>query len=291
MGDAETGTVDLVENQDVDPLTGGEPPTDTTGSEPGPEPEPEPTEGAEPPQESKAGKKSGLQERIDELTRLRHEADERAIRAEARAEAVEEFYKGERQNIAPQETPAFKPVTLPRPRIQQFETVEEFEAAEEAWLDARIAAKAADLLPKMSAQMAGREESNRRVRVIQQAAATSPVLLGILQQPSITNLITQAMEDAADGPHLPQIVEYLGTHVDELRRINRLPAVQQVKEVARIEARLTAKPDKKVRSNAPGPGPEVAGSGPRGKSDEDKSVSELSGGWEKERLQKLGVKR
>jgi hypothetical protein len=99
---------------------------------------------------------------------------------------------------------------------------------------------------------------------------------------------SQTMVDAMKGENYAEILYALGSNVAEAQRIYGLPPVQQIKEIGKIEARLTRKTPKR-NSSAPDPPPTIRGSSPAspGKDPEKMTRAELHAKWEKDRKEEL----
>lgn len=92
-----------------------------------------------------------------------------------------------------------------------------------------------------------------------------------------------ALAVMAESDHTAKIAYYLGTHPDELSRLNTLPPAKAALEVARIEARFTAPPKPTRTSTAAPPPPTPVG----GKGIPVVDESKLSDAeWAARRLQK-----
>lgn len=83
----------------------------------------------------------------------------------------------------------------------------------------------------------------------------------------------EVLEVIADSSHGPALVHYLGDHLDEADRLQRMPPHKAAAEVARIEARIAA-PKPKPVSKAPSPVPTVQGGGTAQKDPERMSTDE-----------------
>ena len=96
--------------------------------------------------------------------------------------------------------------------------------------------------------------------------------------------VTATMFDAAKGNNVADILHALGSNRAEAARIASLPPIQQVKEIGKIESRLTSTTTKKV-SSAPSPPSTISGGGgsPLPKKEEDMSWAEKKAKWAKER--------
>lgn len=99
--------------------------------------------------------------------------------------------------------------------------------------------------------------------------------------------VSQTMFDAAMGDSMGDILYALGENPAEALRIFNLHPVQQIKEIGKIESRLTTKPAGKI-TGAPTPPLIVGGGGnPPAKKEENMSFSEKKAMWDKQRKEEL----
>lgn len=187
--------------------------------------------------------KGGFQRRISELTRAQRELREQLAQERAAREALE---RGK-------QTPA---ETEPEPQRDQFESWDEYESARTRWV-------ARQTYREESARERQATEAREAARQQQELHATWSDRLEAARDkfedideyidPVGERLTAQApaVVQALMASELgPELVRHLGQNPKDLDRIARLPAIQGVYELARLEARLQAQPK---ASKAPPP--------------------------------------
>jgi len=227
-------------------------------------------------------KKDGMQEGFDRLTRLRRDAERDADYQRGRADTAE-------ARVKELESPA---TDTPAGAISadNYDTHEEYLAAlvtrskEEAKAELRVEFQQA------GEQKAITDKNVERNQQLIDAAKDTPEIAeaGIASLPW-----TESLLQAMDGPNLPIVALELAKNPVELTRINALPPSQQGKEIAKLEARLTAKPSPKKTTTAPEPLEPVSmgGDSPDPKPANQKTYEENEADWEAKRLKRLGVKQ
>lgn len=200
----------------------------------------------------KSKRSKGFQERIDRLTRQRRDAERDADYWRRRAM--------EQGRDAPREPAPAKAAATTPPREEDFETERDYivalakhEAREELQAERRQQeARATEVRAAETARAfqdranAAREKHDDfdEVAFSDQAHVTDTMLQGIL-----------------DSEHGPDIAYHLGKNLDEAQRIARLTPVGQLRELGKIEAKLTAPQPPKKRTAAPPPAKTLAGGG------------------------------
>jgi len=200
----------------------------------------------EEPETDKPGRGSSRVRKIDRLTR-----ENEMLRAQLAAAA---------QPRSPAE-PAKPPEAPGKPKLQDFETLEQYQEALTDWkLDQREAQK------KAEAQQAEAKSAEEKL----QAAWKSSEKTARAAHPDYDDVIDSVAQP--DGPGVyaarqamledeagAEILYYLGTHRDELRRIAALPPVSAIREIGKLSAALTKPSEagngKPKVSNAPKPPP------------------------------------
>ena len=198
------------------------------------------------------------QARINELTRARRQAERERDAAIAFAEQLRQ-----------------QPQSAPSEKLPAFEDFSDFNQwgqaiAEQAALKAR--------------QVAAQEFAQRQQQATQQQvfgsyevrereyAAKHPEYRDAYEQlTSSVRYGQEVLEVIADSNHGPALVHYLGEHLDEADRLQRMPPHKAAAEIARIEARITAPKNKPV-SKAPTPAP-VLGGGSAAQKDPEKMTT------------------
>ena len=210
---------------------------------------------AEPPKKSK-----GVQKRLDEITRLRYEAERRAEQ-----ERQERIYW--QQKAMGEQKPS---VPVNKPTQDQYGTYEDFLEALSDWkVEQRLSTERAER------ERQAQEESQRnkgltyRERVEKARAKYEDyeeIAHGQHWAP------TQDMADAILESELgPDIAYYLGNNPEEAARISKLSPAAQNRELGKLEAKLSLPPPKPKTTTAPAP---IEPSGSKAKA--QKSPEEMS---------------
>lgn len=248
--------------------TEGESSDGTTPTDEGDQPKPKRADG-------------GFQRRINRLTADYREAQAKAEAAERRAAELESrLTKPVQDDIAP-----------PRPRLEKFNTYEEWEEADRAWVREETRRETLKTLEKErskdQAKKAETEAHERRVKaretfedeaekVAEHYEDFDEFLEDLWKGRSpIRNLAYGAQEYAfEDATRRPELLYHLHMNPDVADKIAALRPSKQIAELARLEASLP-KPGAKTVSKAPAP-PKMVGAkgGPDGKDPEKMSVEE-----------------
>jgi hypothetical protein len=188
------------------------------------------------------------QERLNEVTRHRRDA-------ERRADSLERELQQYRQQPAQHQ-----------PQSNDAPTLEAFNYDMPAWSHAMTEHVTQKVLSQ-SQQHAQQQEQQRYQQQIAQSfddkakqyAATNPGFEDRLEQLSRTvQFSPYVVEAVGSSDHGPAIVDYLAKHLDEADSISRLPPHIAALQLGRIEAKVTAQKAKPV-TNAPNPAPTLGG--------------------------------
>lgn len=213
-----------------------------------PESAAQPTETtAESEQETKpeSKEKTFTQEELDSIVQKRLAKESRRIAKLAEVEAENRMLKQQMEQARPrQEEPSGKPVP------SQFQDYESYIEAVAEW---KADQKLATIRAESEAQQRQREAQERASKVQQKlsgAASKYEDFEEVALDPSVP--ITQHMAEAiADSDMGGDVAYYLGTHRDEAHRIASLSPVQQVRELTKLETKLSA--TQVAKTNAPKP--------------------------------------
>ena len=223
-------------------------------------------------------KKSGVQERINELTRQRHDK-ERALDA-AKQEA--EYWKA--QAIQKPEEPQQSPVATGKPESDQFDSYEEYlEALSDYKVDQRLTANRVE-----QEQQAQRQQLASKQQAFNQKAEKLEIddFVDVVYNPDLV-LSEDMIGIAFDSDKGPEILYYLGKNPTESARIAALTPVQAARELGRLEASITLPPAKTL-SAAPPPITPISGGGEPPQMDQDKMTPEQWRDWRNEQLRGAG---
>jgi hypothetical protein len=175
------------------------------------------------------GRFKGVQARIDELTRARHQSDREAVYWR---EMAQQQQQREQQAQA-------EPVA--KPQAGQFASYDEFT---EALADWKAEAKIRSVLSERDAQAAQRAEGAarqaqqatfaERVSIAQQSIADFDQVVGNAEV-EISPHVREVLLDSDAGPVLAYV---LAKNPDEARRISKMSPLMAARELGRIEAAI-----------------------------------------------------
>ena len=210
--------------------------TITTGAETSSQAPPEPQGDGE----HKKGEKKDVQSRINELTRLRKEAEEFAEdEYNARLRAERRIGELESQLKTPQAEHPKAPEDLKRPSPKDFTTQEAYDAALDDYdrkRDERIAAKVA---AEERARIAMERQNEAMQARVNSAKAELDDFDEVIAQadrnaPAVPPHVQAAIYESDYGPH---IAYHLAKNPDEQKRIFSLPVAKALLELGKIETR------------------------------------------------------
>lgn len=232
-------------------------------------------EPAEPPKEQPRDEKGKfVQERINELTKARRQAERE------RDQYAEQLrtYQSQQQQAAPPSDKAPLPA--------------DFNYDLDAWGAAVAAHAVKQAETRAESKFNERAQQTTQQQVFDQYAererayaATDPDYSEALDSlRSSVRFHPTTLEVIAASEHGPAVVKHLGTHLDVADRISRLPAHLAAAEIARIEAVVKA-PKPKPVTQAPAPAPQVGGGAAVSKDPERMTTDEWVR-WRNDQLKK-----
>lgn len=218
-----------------------------TESTPVEEPTPEVKAGApveEPPDK--------VQKRIDEITWKKSEA-----------ERERDYWRGKAEALTKPPEPEPEPVipTVPQPRQEDFETYEQYDEALFDWRYQQRVMKERAETQKEEAKRQAQEFQERANTWAEEGSEKYPDFATVALKeprdggPMISQFMAGAIQDSEMGH---EIAYYLGQNVKEAARIAKLPPIAQVREIGRLEFKVTA-PKIKDTTQAPAPTAPVGG--------------------------------
>ena len=265
-----------MENEPVVPPTGAEPIEPTEPTEPIEPIEPtepvEPTEPIEPVEPAEPRKKTA-QERIDEITRARREA-----------EREREYWK--KVALEKEQTPALvaTPQAPARPTLDQFETTVEYEDALFEWRDRVRDLRAAEVTQRTEEETALRTFNQRAAKI----RVENPDFDEVIESPVFSPEMRGVLLQSDNGP---EVAYFLGKpeNRDQAEKIRNLPASRQAYEIGKLESNLLlAKKTRKVPGAPPPITPVGMGGGAKTEEPNADSPIEVWMAWDdKKRLDKL----
>ena len=211
-----------------------------------------------------------VQDRIDQITREKYEAIRRGDQLEAQLAAKKDS----------------EPVVEVELDPDDFDTQSDYLKA--------VAAKAREDIRKADAkEKMDRDESNRRTVVsshLSKAREDYPDFDFVALNPAIP--ITTEMYNASIGANMGFVLYTLGKDPAEAARISRLSPVEQIKEIGKIESKVTQTPVKPVTSAPTPPGTLKGGGGnPPTKLDSEKTREELRAEWKSTQRREAGLEK
>ena len=205
----------------------------------------------------KTEKRSTVQQRIDELTRGKREAERLAAQRLADYQRLQAKLDEKAAKVDPND----------------FAATEDFRV-EKAVAQGRIEDTANDVM--RASQDAARQRGEVFLAKIEAAREADPSIEQKLQAFANVPVTEFSASFIAESEKAVEIAAHLAQHPAEAARIARMPEGQQGIELARLEAKLSAPPVRRI-SQAPTPVPTLGGSrSPAVKDPADMSVAELS---------------
>lgn len=220
-------------------------------ADPDPQGEGEQDEGAAPSDDVErkpTGKKPGVHQRIDELTREKYEARREADELRKKLEQMEKGAKP-----ATPEAPAPKQPDA-KPTLEQFDfDVAKHEAALEKWVRQTAEREFEAKREKETREAETKRLSDAFTTRLQAFEKANPGAWEAATKAPI-NVTPPMMEVIATSDHGPEIGVYLANNLEEAERISKLTPIGQAAALGRIEASLSApRQPEKQPSRAPAP--------------------------------------
>jgi len=247
--------------------------TENPQATPAPEPTTEQVE-AQPAETEKPRDEKGRfvpQERVNEITRARREA-------ERRAEALERELSAVRQSQPAQYQP------------QDAPSLEAFNYDFGAWSQAMTQYAITQAESRAEARFRSHEQQRSFQQVAENFDARSREYE--VANPGFSDRMDALGHSVQFNPHLleaigtsdhgPAVVDYLAQHLDEADRLTRMPLHIAALQLGRIEAKVSA-PKPKPVTNAPAPAPTLGG-GAAATKDPDKMTVEEWTAWRRSQL-------
>lgn len=196
------------------------------------------------------------QERVNEITRARREA-----------ERQRDFYRQQLESMQTQPQQHYQPQSNDRPpSLQDFQTVEDWGAAIADY-------SARQALTQAEQRFQQRDQQYTQHQLAQQfqqkeaayAASVPDYMERVEELASSVPMPNELLMAISQSDHGPAIAYHLAQHLDVADRLARMNPVAAAVEIGRIEARISApKPNKPV-TQAPAPVPTLGGSSVVGK--------------------------
>lgn len=191
------------------------------------------------------------QERVNEITRARREA-------ERRAEALERELAAYRQ-----QQPAHQPQSNDKPpSIGDFGDVDQWAAAMTQYAVTQAERNVSQRFQQNDAQRHQQQIVQQfDERALKYAADHPDFDQSVAELGQTVQFRPEVVEVIGLSDHGPAVAHYLAKHLDEADRISRLPLHLAAAHLGRIEAQVSAPKPAKPVTSAPNPAPTLAGGG------------------------------
>lgn len=237
------------------------------------------TEHGDKPQDDKPRDERGRfvpQERVNEITRARREA-------ERRLEAAERELATYRQQQPAQHQPR---------SIEKAPKLEDFDFDQGAWAQAVIEYAATHAESRVEQKLSTRSQQERQQSV--QKSFEERAAKYAAEHPDFDQAVDdlgrtvrfspEIVEAIGLSDHGPAVVHYLAQHLDEADRIARLPAHIAAVQLGRIEAQVST-PKPRPVTKAPDPAPTLGG-GAAASKDPDRMTADEWLAWRNKQLKR-----
>lgn len=236
-----------------------------------------PAQGSEPQNpdaqpQNEAPKRGGVQKRIDELTRERYDALREA-----------EYWRQQAQ-VGQQQQPQQQ--AKPAPKIEDYQDVNQFLEARDAWLmeqaEARVLGRLTEAQQRAQLDQQQRAQQIAQQQTVQRFLATEDdarsryqdydqaVQSPLMQQ--IKQVRPDVIQAVIDSPHGPDIGYFLAKNPQRAQQIASLPPIAAAREIGRIE-QMFMQPRPQA-TNAPEPPRTVGGKAEVAKAPENMTMAE-----------------
>jgi len=260
-----------VEGASVEPVeTGIEAPTT---SEEGTNPEPT-------PQKKEGG---GFRKRIDELVRKNHDTSRQNAQLQQQLDSIQEQQRQAQLDGT---------VNAPPPQLEDYTTPEDYYEAVESWKKDSITSfqEGQAESDRKTQEIADNAKAQQDYQVkVAQAVEKYPDFMATITNPELPNLpeISPAgFQAVVESDNFADVAVYLAKNPVELYGLGSMSPIQAIKEVAKIEMRLAAKPASQTTTPAISPPTELGGQASSVKQTGDMSTEE----WMKNRNSQLQKK-
>lgn len=253
----------------------------------------DPAPATEDPAGEPAKKENKVQERIDKITREKHEARQEAERERQEKEYWRKVATGEIKPQPTQPEPAeqmdfIPPGYRPEPQLDQFEDWDQYNRAILRWEAGRIIAERDYVAEQRKANEEKRSVANAHIQRVEKAKdkyADYDDVIGA----STTPYLRTTLDAIAESEQSADIAYFLASNQKEAERIIGLNPVQQIKEIAKLEVKFssTPAPQPKRVTQAPAPISAIGGTD-SGIVDESKMTDEQWIAHERKRLAAQG---
>lgn len=214
------------------------------------------------------------QERVNEITRARREA-------ERRADSLERELSNLRQQVPAQHQPQS---SQGAPKLEDYDyDMSAFGVALTEYAVTQAQTQAESRIQQRTQQeQAQKLQRSFEDRAVKYAAEHPEFDEAVSSLTKTVQFRPEVVETISASEHGPAVVHYLAQHLDEADDIARMPAHLAAAQIVRIESRVSATKPKPV-TNAPKPTP-VLGGGAAATKDPDRMTTEEWLAWRRKQL-------
>jgi hypothetical protein len=216
------------------------------------------------------------QERVNEITKARREAERRAEALERELTSLRQQHPVQHQPQSHEKAPALSDFNY---------DMDEWARATQEYLLTQAESRVEQKISTRSQQERQQTiQKSYEERATKYAADHPDFDAAVDDLTRTVRFAPEVIEAIGVSDHGPAVVHYLAQHLDEADRIARLPAHLAAAQVGRIEAQVsTAKP--KPVTNAPSPAPTLGG-GAAASKDPDRMTSDEWLAWRNKQLKR-----
>ena len=216
------------------------------------------------------------QERVNEITRARREA-------ERRADALERELSNLRQQVPAQHQPQSNKGI---PKLEDYDyDMSAFGAALTEYAVTQASTQAESRIQQRTQQeQAQKLQRSFEDRAVKYAAEHPDFDEAVSSLTRTVQFRPEVVETISASEHGPAVVHYLAQHLDEADDIARLPAHLAAAQIGRIESRVSATKPKPV-TKAPDPAPTLGG-GAAASKDPDRMTADEWLAWRNKQLKR-----
>jgi len=239
--------------------------TDKTDQTEGAEPSStDPKEGAEPSIEADKKVPSGVQRRINELTKKNHDLS-------SKYDELARFSDSQKQALTTQQK-ELDLIKAERPKQDSFENESDFQ---EAVLDWRVKTSAREIaVQDASTRVKGYEQEQQKTQTdiqstsqemvrakIDEAIAVDPEFKSLVVDNEKLPISAGMLSVMSESEHFHDIAKHFGRNPQEAQRVAQMPPQQVAMEVARLEGKIEymkSQPPPEVKTSSAPPPPPVS---------------------------------
>lgn len=220
----------------------------------------------QPSQDEGTKKKSGFARRAEKLMRQQEEL-----------EAELSYWR----NLALESGKVKEPEAKVEPKLEDFDSVQEFIAARDTWLEERLLEKVTNKVSTQTSQQKALDTHNKRVEAAKKELADWE---DVFDEAGDMNVPPDTAQFILESDVGPKIAYHLAKNPSDLERLQRLSPTRRLAELGKLEDRLAKPAAPKKVSAAPAKLAEVKGGSDAPATGKPRSYSE----WKANRARQAG---